>query len=756
MTQPEPDAIVRATPAYDEIVLAGVPQPPREHHAPPNLFSLLHASFRGRYILLVVCALVALVAGGVAGFAAGDQRYQADTVIRIHPRLNKILFESDQSSITPMFSSFVRTQANLLQNERVVTRAINSDDWRALGRSNGPRDATAFRKSIVATVPRDTPELIGVSFIDPEPRAAKVGLEQTLRAYEALFSGESQREFNQLKQSTLETRRRTLQDDINKRRDDIRKEAAEYGTDDLSQLHAMQMARLLEAERRIGDLHLAIAERETAPKPAEAGDPEPVAKPVATPELIAQVDRTMAALVGKRNEIEGLLASLRSRGFGENHPDIVRVSSELEPVKAQILDYARAWNETHEARSTGNDPGAQPGETLDQMKARLARLKEQADRWRSDAVIVGNKQMAIETRAREIATLQVMLDGTNRALDEMSVESKVEQAIGRIEIIYPEAIPSVPSIDTRKKLAVLGGGGAMGFVIGVFFLIGQLDRRCRYSDEVNTNTDGKLLACLPVMAGSTDQNDAIAAAHSVHRVRLQLQIVCAGHRSIAVTSASPGDGKTSMSLSLGISFAAVGRRTLLIDLDLIGRGLSSRLRMKTGQGVMEALESGTPEGFTRPSHAAGLDILPIGDGLDASAARLKRDAVAALLERAAQLYDSVIIDTGPILGSLEANLACASANGTLLVVGRGQSKSLVKRAVKQLRDINSHLVGVVFNRARDTDFRSSSVSASVRSVRPDPSHSDAPRTPVANPVDPLADVVFVDAYESLDLYPLPG
>jgi Mrp family chromosome partitioning ATPase len=468
----------------------------------------------------------------------------------------------------------------------------------------------------------------------------------------------------------------------------------------------------------------------------------------ATAEQIAAVDRLMSEYVSRRREIDRELASLQSRGFGAGHDSVKQVKSELSSLDRLISEYTTLWNSNQAVRQAADGaPGVVPlGEPIEVTRARLAALHEQANGWRQEAVTLGNKRLIIEGKQREIADAEKRLEEVTRRLDEINIESKVEQTIGRIEVIYPESAPSTPTVDPRKKYAILGGGAAGGAVVCLAFLIGLIDRRCRYSDEVDKTVDGKLLACLPVMNSDTAEMETMAAVHAVHRVRAQMQIVSPEFRTVAVPSANAGDGKTSVCLALGISFANVGRRTLIIDLDLVGHGLSSRMRMTAGAGVLDALTASSPDGLTRPSHVPMLDILPVGGGGDWSPARLRREEIQALLRNAAELYDTVLIDTGPLLGSLEANFVCASADAVLVIVGRGQSRTLVQRVLQNVRDLNANLLGVVFNRAKDTDFRSSTVSASVRSVRDHPgASSNGKESRNRADVDPLADAVFVDA-----------
>jgi hypothetical protein len=97
--------------------------------------------------------------------------------------------------------------------------------------------------------------------------------------------------------------------------------------------------------------------------------------------------------------------------------------------------------------------------------------------------------------------------------------------------------------------------------------------------------------------------------------------------------------------------------------------------------------------------------------------------VGPLLDKLRQRFDVVIVDTGPVLGSLEANLMARLSDGTLLIVSRGQNSKLVRAALQQLGRLGATCAGMVFNRASAQDFERSTSVGSVRSQisRRDPS-----------------------------------
>jgi Mrp family chromosome partitioning ATPase len=117
--------------------------------------------------------------------------------------------------------------------------------------------------------------------------------------------------------------------------------------------------------------------------------------------------------------------------------------------------------------------------------------------------------------------------------------------------------------------------------------------------------------------------------------------------------------------------------------------------------------------------------------------------VRGLLDFCRQRYEIVMVDTGPVLGSLEANYVCSVADGVVLVVGRGQSRTHVQRAIETLGSLKARVMGVVFNRAEASDFLRSATSASFRSVRDEPPSPPMPAGAIPD-LEPVARTVAMD------------
>jgi succinoglycan biosynthesis transport protein ExoP len=127
----------------------------------------------------------------------------------------------------------------------------------------------------------------------------------------------------------------------------------------------------------------------------------------------------------------------------------------------------------------------------------------------------------------------------------------------------------------------------------------------------------------------------------------------------------------------------------------------------------------------------GLELMPAGTNDIRFQSRVTPELFEGLIRQMRDKYDTIIVDTGPILGSLEANIAASVADGVILVVGRGVQSSRIREATDHLVQLGARLVGMVFNRAYAADFNQSSIaSVSLRSMRTTAPPRPVPSAPI--------------------------
>jgi succinoglycan biosynthesis transport protein ExoP len=181
-----------------------------------------------------------------------------------------------------------------------------------------------------------------------------------------------------------------------------------------------------------------------------------------------------------------------------------------------------------------------------------------------------------------------------------------------------------------------------------------------------------------------------------------------------VTSATAGEGKTSLCASLAFAFAASGARTLLIDADLVGQRLTGGFKCDRIPGLHDLIQGSTMEDCIKRVDQ-GLRFMPVGRTETLRAWTLSAAEMRTVVELARKDYDVVLVDTGPALGSVEASVVAPEVDGVIFTIARGQQRWLVEKATRHVKNVGGKLIGFVFNRAEARDFNRSAFRSSKRS-----------------------------------------
>ena len=187
-----------------------------------------------------------------------------------------------------------------------------------------------------------------------------------------------------------------------------------------------------------------------------------------------------------------------------------------------------------------------------------------------------------------------------------------------------------------------------------------------------------------------ENNPKSVAAESYRTLRTNIQYSSFDNpvKSIVITSAEPGEGKSTTSANLALSFAQDGKKVILIECDLRKPILHKEFQISNSRGLSEFLIGNVEFSKVVYKHESGLHVLPSG---------LVPPNPAEMLASRAK-YDYIILDTPPVNAVTDSKILSTKVDGTILVVKYGYTKKdTVMEAVKGLKAVNANIIGTVFN-----------------------------------------------------------
>lgn len=194
-----------------------------------------------------------------------------------------------------------------------------------------------------------------------------------------------------------------------------------------------------------------------------------------------------------------------------------------------------------------------------------------------------------------------------------------------------------------------------------------------------------------------DPGAAASEAFRVLRTNLQFLGLDKPLKSIVVTSATPGEGKTTTLGNLAAAFAQTGANVCLVDADLRRPMIAKTFGAENWSGLTTALiGQAALEDCLQKSNVPGLTVLPSGPIPPNPAELLGSSRMAKLLAELEQRFDMVLVDTPPVLAVTDAALLAPRVGGVLMVVrSRGVARQQVNRAKEALEAVKANVLGVV-------------------------------------------------------------
>ncbi len=433
---------------------------------------------------------------------------------------------------------------------------------------------------------------------------------------------------------------------------------------------------------------------------------------------VSSQGQSLAKLTESLNEAQQRFAHVKST-FGTSHPEYRKAASDLAEVQKEFDDTRR---------SIGDRIAVEYRESLNREQMLQKALADTKAAWDS-----------LNTRGFEYQQLKQEADA-DRALYNELIKKIREADINagfrnnniRIADVARPALYSVfPNMTVNLILALIFSSF---LAVGAALLLDKLDTTLRNPEEASRFLRTDVIGTLPLdqgavvlpkspkpelaepslvaqdASGGVDKNgrkrgyyrsiSGFEEAIRTLRNTILLSDFEQRLRSIAVTSAEPGEGKTTLAVHLAVANAARGKKTLLVDGDLRRPSVHSKFGLTQQLGLSNVLtgELTWREALHAIEGRPNLDILPAGPGSH-RAADLIGPRLSELLDEFAKDYSLVILDSPPLLGFAECLQMASAADGVLIITRAGETKrKTVATVVSTLQRIRANIIGVVLNR----------------------------------------------------------
>jgi capsular exopolysaccharide synthesis family protein len=430
---------------------------------------------------------------------------------------------------------------------------------------------------------------------------------------------------------------------------------------------------------------------------------------------VSSQGQSLANLNNSLNEAKQHFAQVTST-FGANHPEYRKAASELTEIQKEFDDMRR---------NISDRIGVEFRQSLNREKMLKKTLDDTKAQWDQ-----------LNTRSFEYQRLKQEADADRTLYNELI--KKIREAdinagfrnnnIRISDIARPALHPVFPKTTVNLFLAFLFSSL---LAVGGALLLDRLDTTLRNPEEASRYLKTDVIGTLPLdkdasvlprsaklelaeasLLAQSSQSESkdgkgnyrsISAFEEAIRT-LRNTILLSDFeqrlRSIAVTSAQPGDGKTTLAVHLAAANAARGKKTLIVDGDLRRPSVHARFGLTQREGLSNVLtgELMWREVILSPEGRPNLSVLPAGPGSH-RAADLIGPRLSELLDEFAKEYDLVILDSPPLLGFAECLQMAAAADGVLIVARAGETrKKSAATVISTLRRIRANILGVVLNR----------------------------------------------------------
>jgi capsular exopolysaccharide synthesis family protein len=414
-------------------------------------------------------------------------------------------------------------------------------------------------------------------------------------------------------------------------------------------------------------------------------------------------------LLERQNELQEKFAEAAAH-YGANHP-------EYKKAAGQVAEVVRQIERTRQNIAQRVETEFQEAENREQILAgAVTDTKKQFDQLNA-------RSFEYQTLKREADGDRKVYDELMRKIKEAGINASFQNNTIRIaDLARPGLDPVFPRLRLNLLLALLLSSLAAA---AAAIVSDSLDKTVRDPELVSRLLHSEVIGSLPhvkrwrrldpvpspvrcqgkgVVLVRTECDPLAAYREAIRALRNSIILGDFDRRmrSLLITSASPGEGKSTIAAQLALAHSSQQLKTLLIDGDLRRPSVHKRFSVPGMVGLSNVLISGIPwrDAILTPRGMSYLHILPAGPPSQ-RATDLIGGRLSQFLEEAAAEYDLIVLDAPPLLGFAEPLAMANAVDGVVVVTRAGQTRrKAVSIVLAVLARMRANTLGIVLNEVR--------------------------------------------------------
>lgn len=666
-------------------------------------------------LLAVSLILASVLALAVIVTLLQTPRYTAETTLQINDQSAQILGKQDDISQDPVVGSadterFLQTQIDILKSRALSERVAqklrlfgNASFYNAMGVRQPDGDVTrreleditmrALENSRDVSLPRNS-RLATVSFTSTQPElSARIAnamasefIQSNLQrrfdssAYARSFiAGQLSEARAKLEVSERELNAYARQAGL------IRDRDPNSGPDKRRGSESVTTASLLEINSAANQAEAARIAAQQRWELISRGNP------LNSPDVLA--NPAVSSLLGERARTEAELQKQRANHL-EDYPAVAQLRAQVDAINNQLDAVAKSIRASVKQQYDG------AVETERNLKKQVIDLK-------GSSLEEQDRLVQYNLLAREADTNRTVYEGLLQRYKELNAAAGISASnIAIIDAAIPPILPSSPNLLRNLALALLAGLVASGAFV---YLRMQFDDAVRVPEDVANKLDMPLLGVIPlaqeleVETALADPKSPISEGYNSLRSALLYSTAAGLPKTILFTSSQPSEGKSTTSMAIAAGIARLGRKVVLLDVDLRRPALHKGFDGLAGgnsQGMTTLLTAqGTIDEVLRDTDVETLKVITSGPIPPSPTELLSSNRMQLLLEELKERFDCVVLDSPPILGLADAPLMAALVDGVVLVIQSDRSRrGSLKASVRRVRGLHTTVLGAVLTK----------------------------------------------------------